>query len=144
MSDLISPISLALELREIINIFISVIFLVLAMLYGRYLFADRDKSLRVTGWRNMSPVSKMTLAWFIISIGEVLRSAVVWELLHFQGVRANYLTNVMPLMLSLCFVTIGGACAIRVVTPGLGWKQHTLWIGSLLTAAILSAVGVLW
>lgn len=142
MNDHSLVMSFALELREIINIFISVLFGMLAILYGRYLISDRGMSLRTTGWRHMTPVSKMVAAWSVICLGEITRSSVVWELIHFEGVKASYLTNIVPLMISLALIIIGGACAIRIITPGDGWRRHVLWSGSVLLATLLSVLSL--
>lgn len=139
-----SPASVALELREIINIFITVLFTVLIVLWGRYLLSDRAHALRKTGWRNMTPVTKMVAAWFVISLGEVLRASVVWELIHFEGAKASYAMNVVPLIAALMLIIIGGTCAIRIITPGVGWRRHVLWVVSVFVATLLSVASVRW
>lgn len=121
----------ALELRGAVNIAIFVYFAVLAFLFGRMAWIDA----RQNGYRNMTWLAKGAIGLCLIAVGEVARSGTIWEILRYQGVKGNYLSDIVPLMVALFLITIGSACAIRVFTPE-RWGR-SLWIVSTVVVFIL-------
>lgn len=121
----------ALELRGAVNIAIFVFCGVLAFLFGRFAWTET----RQFGYRNISWLAKGGVGLCLVCLGEMARSGTIWEILRYQGVRGNYLSDIVPLMIALLLITIGSACAIRVFTPE-RWGS-SVWIGSTLVVFAL-------
>lgn len=114
-----------LEVREAINIGIGVFSFVLCILFLRYAFREWN----LVGYNWMGWPAKAAVGLFFLSLGELIRSVTVWEIIHYRGTESTYATDIGPLLVALLFVTVGALCCIRVFTPD-KWG-HWLWVGSL-------------
>lgn len=134
MTDTVT--SFALDLREIVNIFISVISAVMTVMFASYTI---DKW-RDYGLRNLTMAAKGAAACALLAFGEFLRSATVWEILHFNRIHGTYSTQIIPLIGTLLCICVGGLYIIRVFSPfRIG---HWLWIVSLIVACTLAAISM--
>lgn len=122
--------SQALELREAINIALSVFTLVLCFLLARYIY----KEYRLYGYKESEWPMRFSIGLLILFCGEFLRAATITQVIHSEGARGTYISAVMPLVASLVLIVIGALCAIRVMTPE-KWG-HKVWLGSAIAACI--------
>lgn len=124
----------ALDLREVLNIAISVFSISCILLFLRYTYREW----RVRGYLRLDWPAKLCLGLLVLFCGEFLRSATVWVILHFEGPGASYRSDIAVLTLALLMIIVGGSCIVRVMTPT-KWG-NSLWISALLVIAFLSIV----
>jgi hypothetical protein len=131
---LISFTEYALVLRETTNIVITTTFSVLSVLFIWHV----GKELADKGYRNAEWLTKLLVGLLVIFIGDLFRSATIWEILHFEGSRGTYLSDVVPLLFSLGLIILGALCVIRVMTPRpLG---HFVWLGTVIFTGVVIAI----
>jgi hypothetical protein len=124
--------SWALDLREGINIGITIFLPVLALLFLRIVRRAWNHTGRE--YRFLTRTEKGLIGLAIMFAGEAARSATVWNILHTKGESGTYLAEIIPLVFSLFAVVIGAACAVRNFTPqrdAAGWPVwggHRLWV----------------
>lgn len=127
---------IALQLREAINIAISVLSLTLLSLFVPYIVGQwRDLGYRGFGWPE-----KLCIGLIFLFAGECLRSSTVWTIIHFEA-PGTYLTDIAPLIASLLLIVIGALCVIRVMSPHR--CGHKLWGGALFVVVALVATNYL-
>jgi hypothetical protein len=148
---------LALDMREVTNIHISVFSLVMTILFTSYVGKELwlgagiivgRKSSAVSflhellrGFRFLSFSSKGALGLACLSFGEFLRSSTVWKILHFDRTTGTYASQIAPLTVALILIIIGSLCVIRIFSPQM--VGHWLWIASLAIAITLATVSML-
>jgi hypothetical protein len=125
---------LALRLRTVVNVCIFVFCGVLAWLFTRYAY----QQLKTYGYKRAEWQAKGAIGMAFMCLGEMARSGTIWEILVFKGAKGTYMTDVVPLMLSLVLIVIGALCAIRVFSPS-RWGNIP-WITSLFVVLVLSSV----
>lgn len=139
-----------LDVREAINIFLSIATFVMAVLYIRFIASNclhlrwiKIWSISFPWFRCLAnkyekPALQAAIAWAILSIGESIRATFVWEVLHFDRHNSTYAAEVYPLMGALLLIVFGALCSIRVFSPT--WLGNWLWIGTLIITSILVLV----
>jgi len=145
----ISEIS-TLDVREAINIFLAISTTVMAVLYIRFVIKECTRvhwtkwhSFWVPRWKftvdkRDIPAVNAAIAWSVLSVGEAIRSTLIWEVLHFDRQQSTYASEIIPLMVALIFIVFGALCSIRVFSPA--WMGSWLWIGTLIFTATLVLV----
>jgi hypothetical protein len=75
-------------------------------------------------------------------IGEGIRTAATWHVLHTDGARANYLSDISILLVSLFLIIAGLSCAVRNFTPHNPrcLSGHRLWLYCLYLYVLVSIV----
>lgn len=121
----------AIELREAINIALSIFTLVLCGLLTWFIASEFKKN----GYPASNWTAKLSIGLLFIFFGEFLRSATIWWILHTEGAGGTYLNDIPMLIASLGCIVLGCLCAIRVMTPK-EWG-NVLWIGSLAIVAFI-------
>lgn len=130
-----------LDVREAINIFLSISTTVMAVLYVRFVIHEcvclrsGFPWFRVLVNKHDKPAVAAAIAWSLLSVGEAVRSTFVWEVLHFDRQHSTYASEVLPLMGALFLIILGTLCSIRIFSPA--WMGNWLWIGTLVFTSIL-------
>lgn len=125
----------ALNLREILNIGLSVLIPVSVFLVSRFLYSEWKKAAH--NYRALSRQTKGLIGLGIFFSGDWIRAITVWIILHTFGTSGTYLTDVVPLVLALILSIVGLLCFIRNFTPSRDangwpmWGGHRLWIAAL-------------
>lgn len=137
--ELIAFNGIALQFREAINIAITIFLPVLAALFLRIVYIVWQETKH--SYRGVDKTTKGLIGLAVMCVGESFRSATVWEVLHNKGGAGTYLTDVVPLIISLILVTVGALCAIRNFTPStVWWGGHRLWLVCLGVFAIACVI----
>lgn len=141
-TELIQFTRYALELREGINIGIVVCAPVLCFLFARFAYTNWRSIGR--GYAALDRPTKGLIGLAVFLVGDFLRAATIWEILHSKGGSGTYLHDIYPLLIALILAVTGMLCAIRNFTPTydsngnrLWWGGHRLWIGSLFVYLII-------
>lgn len=126
--------SQALEVREAINIALTVFSFVLCVLLLRYVIREYIRY----GYKNSEWPVRFSTGLLLLFAGEFMRASTIWEVLHFEGLRSSYLSAIVPLLIALGMIVLGALCAIRVLTPArLG---HTVWLSSAGVVGVLMLI----
>jgi hypothetical protein len=133
----------ALSLREELNIGQVVLLPVVVFLCVRFIYTKWVEIGRV--YKRLGRPVKGLIGLAVWAGGDWIRALTIWIILHTLGSSGSYLTDIVPLVISLIVTTAGLLCFIRNFTPEvdqynrpLWWGGHRLWVSSLAVYIIVS------
>lgn len=123
--------------RESINIAVVIISGVLCVL----LASEIVNNLKVYGYRYINWPTKLAVGLFFWFLGDGVRSLIVWWVIHNEGARGTYLSDIGVLLVALVSIVVGGMCAVRVMSPAKAGQS--IWVATLILIVALVMANLL-